>query len=129
MAVVALVAVFLADGLPLPAGGTEELHMRRVTTRYQAAQHTQTAAGERVDPCAHFDVSFVFFDAQLTEVGIAKSNAPECASTHPCSQQHSDSASERADSITPCALHVFMLLCSLTSDSALLHTVDERIEV
>ena len=73
--------------------------------------------------------SFVFFDAQLTEVGIAKSNAPESASKHPCSQQHSNSASERADCITQCASHVFMLWCSLTSGSALLHAVDERIEV
>jgi hypothetical protein len=48
---------------------------------------------------------------------------------HPCSQQHSNSASERADCITPCASHVLMLLCSLTSGGALLHAVDERIEV
>ena len=54
VAVVALVAVFLADGLPLSAGGAEELHMRRVTTRYQTAQHTQTAASERVPSCHPF---------------------------------------------------------------------------
>src|SRR5680860_853534 len=45
--VVALVAVFLAHRLPLTAGAAEELYMRRVTTRYQAAQHTSTAARER----------------------------------------------------------------------------------
>ena len=73
--------------------------------------------------------SFVFFDAQLTEVGIAKWNVAESASKHPCSQQHSNSASERADCIAQCASHVFMLLCSLTSGSVLLHVVDDRIEV
>ena len=73
--------------------------------------------------------SFVFFDAELTEVGIAKWNAPESASKHPCSQQHSDSTSEQADCITQCASHVFMLRCRLTSGSALLHAVDERIKV
>jgi len=73
--------------------------------------------------------SFVFFNAQLTEVGIAKSNAPESASKHPYSQPHSNSASEQADSITQCATQMFMLLCSLTSGSALLHAVGDRMEV
>ena len=48
---------------------------------------------------------------------------------HPCSQQHSNSASEQADCITQCAPHVFMLLRSLTSGSALLHAVDDQMEV
>ena len=48
---------------------------------------------------------------------------------HPCSQQHSNSASEQADCIAQCASHVFMLLRSLTSGSALLHAVDDRMEV
>lgn len=47
MTVVALVAMLLAYRLPFSAGGAEELSMQRVTTRYQTAQHTSTAVGER----------------------------------------------------------------------------------
>ena len=46
----------------------------------------------------------------------------------PCSLKHSDSASEQADSTTECALHVFILLRSLTSGAALLHAADERMK-
>jgi hypothetical protein len=71
VAVVALIAVLLAHGLPLAASAAEELYMRRVTTRYQAAQHTSTAASERGFSRARFHQSFVFFALQLTVVGIA----------------------------------------------------------
>jgi len=65
----------------------------------------------------------------LTFVDVLMLSVENRSLAHPCSQQHSNSASERADCITQCASHVFMLLCSLTSGSALLHAVDERIEV
>ena len=47
MAVIAFVPVLPAHGRPLAAGGAKELSMRQVTTRYQATQHTSTAACER----------------------------------------------------------------------------------
>lgn len=47
VAVVTLVAVLLAYGLPFAAGCAAELYMRQVTTRYHATQHTSTTARER----------------------------------------------------------------------------------
>ena len=46
----------------------------------------------------------------------------------PGSLQHNNIASEQADSTTECALHVFILPRSLTSDAALLHAADERMK-
>jgi len=67
--------------------------------------------------------------ALRTELEWCERLAPGFIFVHPCSQQHSNSASERADCATPRASHVIMLQCSLASGIALLHAVDERIEV
>ena len=92
-------------------------------------QHTQTAAGERLPSRATFEVILLLSISSLTIVDELMLRVENLSVVHPCSQQHSNSASERADCITPCATHVFMLQCSLTSGSALLHAVDDRIEV
>ena len=97
--------------------------------RDQAAQHTSTAASERVPSRVAFEVILLLSISSLTIVDELMLCVVNLSVEHPCSQQHSNSASERADCITQCALHVFMLQCSLTSGIALLHAVDDRIEV
>ncbi len=73
--VIALVAVLPAHGLRFTAGGAEELYMRQITTRYQTAQHTHTAARERASLCASLLLSFIFFMWRLTVVGIVNASA------------------------------------------------------
>ena len=82
--VVALVAVLLARSLPLLAGAAQELHSGRVTTRYQAARHRQTAARERAFPGAHIHHIVLLSICMLTMVERDICVRRRKGTSHPC---------------------------------------------
>ncbi len=100
MAVIAFVPVLPSHGLPLAAGGAEELYMRQVTTRYQTAQQQSTAARER---WAISDASALIVQLSICCLTIVEADMLSAADREPLTSLHH--AEQRQRVSAHCMLH------------------------
>lgn len=91
----------------------------RVTTRYQTTRHTTAHTSERGHSGASILISFVFFAALLTVVGMAFCSVAQRQSSDLLLQQSSSSESQPSNLNTQCTTHMRICLQRLTIARAL----------